>query len=328
MVKKAVKSSVDDSPEGAAHARWVKRIDRDYAAFAQGEFDLTDALTVIAGLRYYKYDNTVFGFSGTNTNGNLGTCQVPRTPYKGTPCVNVDKQSKDDGFIWKGTVKYDITDAVMLYGTVSRGFRAPNLDDLAILGDFAGGDRIPNFDLDPETVINLEVGTKYLAPVTRAGASVALAMYEDMLANKLVFTEDGTNFFQVDNVSRANIFSLEAWLERVLIQGDGASPEHSVYSSGFWSVGRDYTTVSRQVSKLESLELVARESTADRRVRKSVITPKGKAMTDRIDEARARIGRAIFATWDEADVENLVRLMCKFANDIKDDTLTGAQDQA
>ncbi|MGX1175448.1 MarR family winged helix-turn-helix transcriptional regulator [Pseudomonas sp. R151218B TE3479] len=94
-------------------------------------------------------------------------------------------------------------------------------------------------------------------------------------------------------------------------------------------VGRDYTTVSRQVSKLESLELVTRqESTADRRVRKSVITPKGKAMTDRIDEARARIGRAIFATWDEADIANLVRLMCKFANDIKDDTLTGTRDRA
>ncbi|UQI28781.1 MarR family transcriptional regulator [Pseudomonas bijieensis] len=94
-------------------------------------------------------------------------------------------------------------------------------------------------------------------------------------------------------------------------------------------VGRDYTTVSRQVSKLESLGLIARqESTTDRRVRKSVITPKGKAMTDRIDEARARIGQAIFATWDEADVENLVRLMRKFANDIKDDALTGTQSQA
>jgi DNA-binding MarR family transcriptional regulator len=83
-------------------------------------------------------------------------------------------------------------------------------------------------------------------------------------------------------------------------------------------VGRDYTTVSRQISKLEALGLVARqESTTDRRVRKSVITQKGKAMTDRIDEARARIGETIFAGWDEEDVENLVRLMSKFAHDIK-----------
>jgi DNA-binding MarR family transcriptional regulator len=83
-------------------------------------------------------------------------------------------------------------------------------------------------------------------------------------------------------------------------------------------VGRDYTTVSRQISKLEGLGLIARqENSNDRRVRKSVITPKGKAMTDRIDEARTRIGQAIFSTWDNGDVENLVRLMRKFANDIK-----------
>ena len=40
------------------------------------------------------------------------------------------------------------------------------------------------------------------------------------------------------------------------------------------------------------------------------------------------MGLSIFATWEEQDVENPVRLMRKFANDIKDDTLTGAQEQA
>src|SRR5580658_6427632 len=60
-------------------------------------------------------------------------------------------------------------------------------------------------------------------------------------------------------------------------------------------VGRDYTTVSRQVAKLESLGLVGRQAgAADRRVRAAVIAPKGKAMTDAVDAARDRIGRAIF----------------------------------
>ncbi|MBK5477540.1 winged helix-turn-helix transcriptional regulator [Pseudomonas fluorescens] len=87
-------------------------------------------------------------------------------------------------------------------------------------------------------------------------------------------------------------------------------------------VGRDYTTVSRQVAKLESLGLILRqESAADRRVRESVITDKGKAMTDRVDEARERIGQSIFSTWDEGDFDNLVRLMRKFAEDIKDDSV-------
>src|SRR5437868_6524280 len=71
-------------------------------------------------------------------------------------------------------------------------------------------------------------------------------------------------------------------------------------------VGRDYTTVSRQVAKLESLGLVKRRgSVADRRVRQAVITPKGKAMTDLVDAARERIGRAIFATWETHDIDEL-----------------------
>jgi DNA-binding MarR family transcriptional regulator len=87
-------------------------------------------------------------------------------------------------------------------------------------------------------------------------------------------------------------------------------------------IGRDYTTVSRQVARLESLGLVARqEGAADRRVREAVVTPKGKAMTDAVDAARERFGRVIFQDWDERDVQELVRLMRKFADGISGDAL-------
>ena len=83
--------------------------------------------------------------------------------------------------------------------------------------------------------------------------------------------------------------------------------------------GRDYTTVSRQVSKLEELGLVKREeNVSDRRVRKVAITPQGKAMTNRVDAARERIGRAIFDSWEPQEVEALLRLMRKFADAIQD----------
>ena len=84
-------------------------------------------------------------------------------------------------------------------------------------------------------------------------------------------------------------------------------------------VGRDYTTVSRQVAKLESLGLVGRQAGADRRVRQAVVTPKGKTMTDALDAARERMGRIIFESWDERDVEELARLMRKFADAISRD---------
>jgi DNA-binding MarR family transcriptional regulator len=89
-------------------------------------------------------------------------------------------------------------------------------------------------------------------------------------------------------------------------------------------VGRDHTTVSRQVAKLESLGLVAREEGAtDRRVRQVAVTAKGKAMTDQVDEARERLGQAIFATWDESDVEALTRLLRKFADALRPDLPDG-----
>ena len=79
--------------------------------------------------------------------------------------------------------------------------------------------------------------------------------------------------------------------------------------------GRDYTTVSRQVAKLESLGLVERrEGATDRRVREAVVTAKGKAMTDRVDAARERMGSIIFESWDPRELDELVRLTRKLAD--------------
>ena len=79
-------------------------------------------------------------------------------------------------------------------------------------------------------------------------------------------------------------------------------------------VGRDYTTVSRQTAKMESLGLIVRrEGSTDRRVREAEIAPPGKAMTDLIDAARDRMLRAGFADWEPPEVDTLVTLMRKFA---------------
>jgi hypothetical protein len=45
----------------------------------------------------------------------------------------------------------------------------------------------------------------------------------------------------------------------------------------------------------------------------AAVTPKGKAMTDRIDAARERLLRAIFRKWPKRDVDELLRLMQKFS---------------
>jgi DNA-binding MarR family transcriptional regulator len=82
-------------------------------------------------------------------------------------------------------------------------------------------------------------------------------------------------------------------------------------------VGRDYTTISRQVAKLESLGLIKRYSSkADKRVRQAVITAKGRVMTDALDAARERIAGRLLANWSKKDLQDLARLMRRFADDL------------
>jgi DNA-binding MarR family transcriptional regulator len=89
--------------------------------------------------------------------------------------------------------------------------------------------------------------------------------------------------------------------------------------------GRDYTTVSRQVARLESLGLVERVGNpADRRVRAAALTAKGKGMIELVDAARERIVGAILATWDAGDIDQLVRLVGRFAEAFKRELPSGA----
>ena len=80
--------------------------------------------------------------------------------------------------------------------------------------------------------------------------------------------------------------------------------------------GRDYTTISRQIAKLESLGLVRRRTgQPDRRVSEAVITNKGRAMTKAIDKARDRILTRMLACWSPKDTRMLAVLLRRLADD-------------
>ena len=82
-------------------------------------------------------------------------------------------------------------------------------------------------------------------------------------------------------------------------------------------VGRDYTTVSRQVAKLETLGLVVRrEGKSDRRVTEAVISEKGQAMSEMLDVARERLARNALAGWSKDDLQELARLLRRFADNL------------
>jgi DNA-binding MarR family transcriptional regulator len=110
--------------------------------------------------------------------------------------------------------------------------------------------------------------------------------------------------------------SLDRALFPLLIAVERKGPAGVVELAGL--VGRDYTTVSRQIAKLDSLGLIVRRpSKTDSRVREAVISAKGKKMTNAIDSARGRMARALFAKWTKRDLQDLARLMRRFADDLQ-----------
>lgn len=80
-------------------------------------------------------------------------------------------------------------------------------------------------------------------------------------------------------------------------------------------VGRDHTTVSRQVAKLESLDLVARpDADGDRRVRAASLTSAGETVVRAIVDARRRLLSAALADWNAADLAGLATLNRRFVD--------------
>jgi DNA-binding MarR family transcriptional regulator len=80
--------------------------------------------------------------------------------------------------------------------------------------------------------------------------------------------------------------------------------------------GRDYTTVSRQVTKLDESGLVARQVNGDdARIKEVVITPKGREMTKALDGARQKIVASLLADWDKQEIAELARLLRKLADE-------------
>jgi iron complex outermembrane recepter protein len=64
----------DLSVNGRPGTLWLtkqERIDKDYALFGEASFDVTPQITLTAGGRLYKFDNTLFGFAGFGRNPNF-----------------------------------------------------------------------------------------------------------------------------------------------------------------------------------------------------------------------------------------------------------------
>lgn len=130
-----------------------KRVDRDYAAFGELSFDITDKLTLTGGGRLYKFDNSLIGFfgfsSGYSSRTGEAACFAPAA-LPNSPCTNLDERTKDSDFIHKLNLTYKISDDALVYGTFSRGFRPGGINRRGGLAPY-GPDTLDNYEFGWKT---------------------------------------------------------------------------------------------------------------------------------------------------------------------------------
>lgn len=167
----------DLSVPGFPNAIWLtdeQRVDRDRAAFGQVTWDITQQLSLTGGMRFYKYDNSLFGFYGFNANflasEGTGSCFEPAV-LKNSPCTDLDARISDTGHVPRLNVTYKITPSAMVYATYSKGFRPGGVNRI-------GG----NLPYAADFLKNYEVGWK-------------TQWFENTLRwNGAIFWEDWDNF--------------------------------------------------------------------------------------------------------------------------------------
>lgn len=127
-----------------------QRIDRDWAAFGQVSFDFTDRLTGTAGIRAFRSNNTLLGFFGYGAgfSGSTGeaACFDP-TQYHGAPCIDLRRGIAEEGTTWSTNLTYHFTPDVMVYGTVSTGFRPGGVNRRIFQQPFYNSDTVTNYEL-------------------------------------------------------------------------------------------------------------------------------------------------------------------------------------
>jgi len=159
------------------------------AAYGQLEWRFTDRLKGSAGLRWTKDEKTI-----------AGTIQNGLAAY---PASLTSRSNEGEWKVWtpKFNLQYDVSDDVMVYGTIAKGYRAGGFVALSIAEP-----SIFTKAYDPETVWSYEAGAKIEAFEHRARLNLAAYveqlkdLQQNVISNGSILTQ---------NAAEARIAGLE-----------------------------------------------------------------------------------------------------------------------
>jgi iron complex outermembrane receptor protein len=166
---------------------------KSYAAFVQGTYALTDSLKVTAGIRYSE--------DRKKLNGAIQN----RLPFGPGPAIALTPVSLSPNFgSWtpKLGVDYKPNDDLLLYASVSRGFKAGGFNGLAV-----GNPGVFSTVYDPQTVWAYEAGAKYTTPDRLMTAN--LSVFRNDFSKLQQTSQIAAGSFAVQNVGSARLDGIE-----------------------------------------------------------------------------------------------------------------------
>lgn len=183
-------------------------LNKNYAAFAQVNWEFADDWRVTGGLRYSRDERTI-----QVNNGNVVTpCVipapgVPATPPGASQCPRTFAKKFGDPS-WLISLDHQFNDQIFGYAKVSRGFRSGGLN-------FRGGNSAESFEsFEPETVTEYEVGVKttFLDRRVNLNLSAYYSDYKNIQRTVSIGTTSGTPTSLVANAASARVQGFEAEL--------------------------------------------------------------------------------------------------------------------
>ena len=198
----------------------IERTDEQMGVFGELSYDISDDLSVTLGARYYDIEidfdgsaaGSFYNFCGS-TNPACVDAQVfgtnIATLYGGdNPTSGIDKATAD-GTIFKFTASYTPTEDMLLYATVSEGFRAGFLNRPGGYTSQDGLYTVP-YQFDTDEMMNYEFGWKadMMDGRMRFNGSVFMAQIDGLQTT--IFDPSIANLFFSDNAADAEVTGLEA----------------------------------------------------------------------------------------------------------------------
>lgn len=198
---------------------------KSYAAFAQVEFALSEALTVVGGLRYTDDKRSgVFGNYGFRFN----TGPVAPTTAPGS-ILNLEQNN--DNISWMAGVNYKPSPDALIYGKVATGYKSGGFDSVG--------------DYKPETNMAYEVGSKLNIGPEREHILNASAFYYDYKDLQVSVLLDPSIGQQIFNAGAATIWGVE-------VEGTFRLSDNDTFSASFNYLNAKYDELFASYAVLDT----------------------------------------------------------------------------